>query len=45
MTRLGTLEVVQDETINLGSYGEREDKDEDQGDKMRRNDNTILMCQ
>ena len=30
MTRLGTLEVVQDETIKLESYGEREDEDDNQ---------------
>ena len=29
MTRVGTLEVMQDEIINLGSYGEHEDKDKD----------------
>ena len=46
VTRLGTLEVVQDETINFGSYGEREDKDDDQRDKMRQNENyTRLICQ
>ena len=33
MTRLRTLEVVSDETMNLGSYGEHEDRDEE-GDKM-----------
>ena len=31
--------------MNLGSYGEHEDRDEDQGDKMGQNKNTKLMCQ
>ena len=33
VTRLGTLEVVSDESMNLGSYREHEDRAEE-GDKM-----------
>ena len=44
VTRLGTLEAVSDETMNLGSYGEYEDKDEER-DKMEWNKNSRLMCQ
>ena len=44
VTRLGTLEAVSDETMNLGSYGEHKDRDEE-GDKMEWNKNTRLMCQ
>ena len=44
VTRLGTLEVVSDETMNLGSYGEHENRDEEE-DKMEWNKKTRLMCQ
>ena len=43
--RLGNLEAMCDETMNLGRYGEHEDRDEDQGYTMGRNKNTALMCQ
>ena len=44
VTRLWTLDVVSNETMNLGIYGEHEDKDEE-GHKIEWNENTRLICQ
>ena len=42
--KLGILEVMCDETMNLGSYGEHEVRNEDRAN-MGRNENIGLMCQ
>ena len=34
-----------DEELKLGTTREHEDRDEDQGDKIGRNENTGLLCQ
>ena len=45
VTRLQTLEVVNDEvSMNLGSYGEQEDIDKERNN-MAWNENNRLMCQ
>mgnify|MGYP000521181424 FL=1 len=44
VTRLGTLERMCNVTMNLGSYGEHEDRDEE-ANKMEWNKKTRLMRQ
>ena len=41
----GSWERRDEELKKLGTTQENEDKDEDQGDKMGRNEKTRLMCQ